>query len=293
MKIKHLLLIGLVLLLSGCKNNTKQNSSATATNEQEGQRIISLNGAVTEIVSALGHEKELVARDVTSVYPQWVKDSVFDLGHVRSLSIEAIIKQNPDLILATESDMSEDLLKNIKRSDIDYQIFEQDFSIAGTKRLIREVSQFIGSENDGKEMEDQIDHELQDIPEFDTAPKVLFIYARGAGTLLVAGKETPMSNIIEIAGGVNAVQEFKDFKPLTSEALLQSDPDIILLFDSGLASMNGKKGLIETIPALQETKAGKNEAIIGMDGGLLSGFGPRVGEAATELHQLMSEYVEK
>ncbi len=293
MKIKHLLLIGLIILVSACKNNSDKKSSASSSASLESQRIISLNGAVTEIISALGHEKELVARDVTSVYPPWVKDSVPDLGHVRSLSIEALIQQNPDLILATESDMSEDLLKNIKRSGIDYKVFKQDYSIQGTKQLIREVAQFIKSDNDGQEMEDQIDQALKDIPKFKAPPKVLFIYARGAGTLMVAGKDTPMSNIIEIAGGVNAIQEFKNFKPLTAEALMKSDPDMVLLFNSGLASMNGKKGLIETIPALQETKAGKNQAILAMDGGLLSGFGPRVGEAAKELHQLMSEYVEK
>ena len=39
---------------------------------------------------------------------------------------------------------------------------------------------------------------------------------------------------------------------------------------------------------LAKTKAGKNKNIIAMDGALLSGFGPRVGEGVVELNQLLS-----
>ena len=278
-------------LFYACKETPKKDADSIKKTEKE-QRIVSLNGAVTEIVSALGHEKEIVARDVTSTYPDYVRDSVRDLGHVSSISFEAVIQQNPDLIIASEADMDEDLLQNIRGSGIDYHLFKQDYSIEGTKRLIEEVAGFIESKN-AKALEDKIDADLSGLKKFDTRPKILFIYARGAGTLMVSGEGTPMHNIIEIAGGSNAVKEFKGFKPLTTEALISANPDIILLFDSGLASMEGKKGLFKNIPALKETNAGKNEAVISMDGGLMSGFGPRVGEAAKELNHLIENYVEQ
>src|SRR5690606_9435311 len=37
------------------------------------QRIVSLNGAITEIICALGHQDKLVGVDVTSTYPTGVK----------------------------------------------------------------------------------------------------------------------------------------------------------------------------------------------------------------------------
>ncbi|MDP2159780.1 MAG: ABC transporter substrate-binding protein, partial [Flavobacterium sp.] len=63
----------------------------------ENQRIVTLNGAITEMVCALGHQDKIVATDVTSSYPTSLK--VKDLGHVRSLSIESVMALKPTLIL--------------------------------------------------------------------------------------------------------------------------------------------------------------------------------------------------
>jgi iron complex transport system substrate-binding protein len=114
--------------------------------------------------------------------------------------------------------------------------------------------------------------------------KVLFIYARGAGTMMVAGQETPLDKIITLAGAKNAANGFKDFKPLTTEALVAANPDVILLFDSGLESVGGVNGLLK-VPGIPQTTAGKQQKIIAMDGQFLSGFGPRVLEAVKELSE--------
>lgn len=282
----NLLLLGLALLFTACQPGQKEKDTSE---EKTAPRIVSLHGAVTEIISALGHNRELVGRDVTSNYPNYVRDSVKDLGHVSSLSMEALMQLNPSLILASETDMNEELKHKIKDSGADFMFFKQHYSIKGTKNLIKEVANFIGNKN-YQPLIDKIDEDLKGVQSFEKKPKVLFVYARGAGTIMVAGKETPMAKIIEIAGGENAVDSFEGFKPLTSEAVVQSNPDIVLLFDTGLESLGGKKAILKAIPSLEETTAGKNEAIIGMDGALLSGFGPRVGEAAHQLNQDMAEY---
>lgn len=283
-----LLLLSLVIV--GCKNtNDKKKSEDEISKRQE--RLISLNGAVTEIVFALGRGNDLVGRDVTSTYPQEAKDSVKDLGHVRSLNMESIMALKPTMILGSEKDMSDELEKSLEESGPKFKLFKQDFSVEGTKALIKEVADYIGSENTEAMMQ-KIDADLEGIKSFDKKPKVLFVYARGAGTMMVAGNDTPMKSMIELAGGENAIDAFDDFKPLTEEALLKSDPDVILLFDSGLESLGGKEGFIKEVSALSETKAGKNKAVITMDGSLLSEFGPRVGEAAFELNQLLAPYAE-
>lgn len=273
--------------LFSCSNTTNQenaNNETATTNE----RIVSLNGAVTAIVSELGHEKELVGRDVTSTYPEWVKDSVKDLGHVRSLTMESVMALQPTLILASDADMNPDLKQQIEASGITYKLFSQEYTVDGTKALIQEVASSLNS-NDFQPLIDKIDNDLGELEPFEQKPKVLFIYARGAGTLMVAGDSTQMANMIEIAGAQNAVTNMKDFKPLTTESLLNSNPDIILLFDSGLQSIGGVEGLLN-IPGIAQTNAGKNKAVITMDGGLLSDFGPRVGEGAKELNRLMHQY---
>lgn len=281
-----LLLFWGVILVSSCgEGNSNQREEAITE-----RRIVSLDGAITEIVVTLGYGNELVGRDVTSTYPDWIKDSVTDLGHVRSLAIESLLELNPTLILASEKEMVPDLEDKIRRSGVEYKFFDREFSLEGTKTLIREVGAYFQNPDTSAVLQ-EIDKDISNVENFETKPKVLFVYARGAGTLMVAGENTPMEGMIEMAGGENAVSGFQDFKPLTAEALISYDPEIILMFDSGAQSLGGEEGIL-LVPGVSETKAGKNKAIVTMDGGLLSGFGPRVGEAVVTLNRLIDPYAE-
>ncbi len=287
-KINILILAITSLALFSCKTDEKKTEETPVENVQQ-HKIVSLNGAITEIIAALGHENEIVGVDVTSTFPESVKTTAKDIGHVRSLSIESIVALKPTVILATDKDLSPELAEKIKNAGIEAHIFTQDFSVEGTKKLIEEVAGVLKN-NDFKKLQEKIDTDLAKVQKIEKAPKVLFIYARGAGTLMVAGKNTPIEKTIALAGGENAITAFEDFKPLTPESLIQGNPDVILLFTSGLQSLGGVDGLLK-VPGVEKTNAGKNKKIIALDGGLLSGFGPRVGEAATSLNGLLLENV--
>jgi iron complex transport system substrate-binding protein len=292
-KISTLITFAFVLLTAiACKKEEKttvesETSNTIESNEAKTMKIVSLNGAITEVVAALGHEKEIIAVDVTSTYPENIKSSAKDLGHMRTISIESIVALQPTLILATDKDMSPELLEKIKKSGIKAHVFKQEFSPEGTKKLIEDVAKVVNN-TDYKQLQDKIDADLAQVKPVAKAPKVLFIYARGAGTLLVAGTKTPVEKVITLAGAKNAITEFEDFKPLTPEALIKGNPDVILMFDSGLESLSGAEGVLK-IQGVDKTNAGKNKKIIAMDGGLLSGFGPRVGQAAVKLNSLLIE----
>ncbi|QEE48826.1 ABC transporter substrate-binding protein [Flavobacterium alkalisoli] len=272
---------------TSCKNDVSKTEETTAEQKIETQRIISLNGAITEVVAALGHEKEIVGVDVTSTYPETVKSTAKDLGHVRSISVETVMELKPTLILATDKDLNPTLIENLKASGITVKVFSQDISVDGTKKLIAEVANTLNNNNYEK-LQNDIDNDLAQVKPIEKTPKVLFIYARGANMLMVSGTNTPVDKVITLAGGQNAVSEFEDYKPLTPEALLQGNPDVILMFDSGLGSVGGPNGIFK-IPGVDKTNAGKNKKIIAMDGGLLAGFGPRLGEAAVQLNTLLRE----
>ena len=291
MKKRNILLALAVVLMAtvSCKKEETTTPEATATDtvaKVETHKIISLNGAVTEVIAALGHEKELVGVDVTSTYPETVTKTAKDLGHVRSVSIESIMALQPTLIVGTDKDFSPELLDKIKKSGIKTELFKQEFTPEGTKHLIEDVANVLGEKN-YKALEDKIDADLKNVKPLAVAPKVLFIYARGANMLMVSGTNTPVDKVIALAGGKNAVTDFEDYKPLTPEALIKGNPDVILMFDSGVESVGGDDGVFK-IPGVDKTNAGKNKKIITMDGGLLSGFGPRLGEAAAQLNSLLA-----
>ncbi len=288
-KFKIAILSAILLVGFSCKKeNSKDEAKSENTTEAavSNQKIITLNGGITEIVSALGYEKEIAGTDVTSTFPESLKATAKDLGHVRSMTIEPIMALNPTLILASDKDINPGLLEKIKASKIQAEIFQQEFTVDGTKKLIEEVAKSLG-QSDYQKLNDKIDADIKQIQPIAKKPKVLFIYARG-NMLMVAGKNTPMTSMIEIAGGENAANSFEDFKPLTPEAVVNANPDVLLFFTTGLEGSGGTEGVLK-MPGISQTNAGKNKKIIAMDGGLLSSFGPRVGEAALALNKLLIE----
>ncbi|MGV0924689.1 heme/hemin ABC transporter substrate-binding protein [Empedobacter tilapiae] len=281
----------ILALLASCNNkdskNENTNNEAKTETTVSNEKIVSLNGAITEVLADLGEQNNLVGVDVTSTYPASVKEKAQDLGHVRSLSIEALLALKPTKVYATDKDLNPEQIAQLKNAGIQTEIIKQDYSVEGTKELVKTVATSLNKQ-DFDAITSKIDNDLKALKPLATKPKVLFIYARGAGNLMVAGTNTPMEKIIGIAGGQNAITEFEDFKPLTPEAVVKANPDYILMFDKGLESIGGIDGVIK-LEGVASTNAGKNKKIIAMDGQLVSGFGPRVGQAASQLNQLLQK----
>lgn len=283
------ILVLLALSVIACKNSKEEkavettNTEATTSNE----RIVSLNGAITETLVDLGQRNNIVGIDVTSTYPTDLNTTATQLEHVNKINIEALLALKPTIVYIAKKDLNDNLKKQLEEANIKVVVIDQVYSVEGTKTLIKDIATSLNL-TDYEALVAKIDQDQAQLKTLENKPKVLFIYARGAANLFVAGNNTPMQNIIELAGGQNAVAGFDDFKPLTPEALLNSNPDYILMFDTGLQSMGGVDGVLK-IEGLDRTNAGKNKKIIAMDGLLLTGFTPRIGQAVTQLNQQLSE----
>jgi iron complex transport system substrate-binding protein len=260
----------------------------TKANDQlpANQKIISLNGTVSEILAGLGLEPNIIGTDVTSNYPESLKSKP-KVGHNRNISAEGIIALQPDVVTGLTTEIKPELAAQLKTAGIKLVLFTQEFSADGTRKLIKDVAVSFGRQQQAAGMIKKLDADLaaaNKVNKTTTKPKILFIYARGTGTMMVAGDNTPLTKIIQLAGGQNAVTGFNDYKPLTSEALVAANPDVILLFSSGMESLGGAAGLLN-VQGVSQTNAGKNKKFITMDGELLTGFGPRLGQAVAQLSQ--------
>lgn len=267
------------LALISCRQSTHQDTA-----QLDSVKMVSINGTVSEILVGLGLEDNLIGVDVASTYPESLQE-IPKVGHSRQLSAEGILALGPDMVIGVESDVKPELARQIRSTGITLHLFEQDFSREGARDLIRSIADTLGLEARGDSLLQVLDQDLAaaDSLEFQgDKPKVLFIYARGAGTMMVAGEDTQVEKMIELSGGENAVAGFQDFKPLTSEALVAANPDVILMFDSGFSSLGGVEGIM-AVQGVAETNAGKNKRFVEMDGQLLSGFSPRLGKAIQEL----------
>ncbi|WP_286789409.1 ABC transporter substrate-binding protein, partial [Thioclava sp. UBA3469] len=116
-----------------------------------------------------------------------------------------------------------------------------------------------------------------------TPKRLLFVLSLQNGRVMAGGEGSSAEAIIELAGGVNAATGFAGYKPVTDEAILAADPDVILTMDrEGEMAVTERDILAH--PALGQTRAARGGALVAMDGMLLLGFGPRTPQAAQALH---------
>lgn len=250
----------------------------------QAQRIVSANGTLSEILVGLGLEKQIVGVDVTSTYPASL-EKLPKIGHNRTIAAEGILTLNPDVIVYTDQSMlTPAVVKQLNSSGKKVVEFKHEYSKEGAIKLIREVGAYFNAKAQAEKMVKALQADLAKIPRPASPKKLLFIYARGTGTLMVSGTGTSLDKMFTLAGHKNAVTGFTDFKPLTAESLITANPDVLVLFSSGLESLEGIDGLLR-VPGVANTNAGRNRKVVTMDGQFLTGFGPRLGKAAIELSQ--------
>lgn len=282
MKKTYPLLLCLLALVSCTTDKKTESNQITAET-----RIVSLNGTTTEILCGLGLEKNIVGVDVTSTYPEAV-NSIQKVGYGKNIAAEKVLALQPTLVVGLQESIKPELAEQLRSAGTRVLLYSQEFSPEGTRQLIHGIADSLQLQEKKEQMLQQIDKDLAAKKQITTTPKVLFIYARGAGTLTVCGNKTAAQKIIELSGGKNAITGFDEYKPLTSEALVTANPDVVLMFTSGLQSLGGMDGFLK-IPGMDQTNAGKNKRVIEMDGQYLTGFGPRIGQVITDLSKELSE----
>ncbi len=289
---KPLFILSLLIGFTACQPNETTTESKAAA-KTEAQRIVSLSGFLTEVLYELGYGEQIVGRDVTSAYPAAAK-SIPDLGHISQLNAEAILALQPDVIFLEKSQQQQTtVLQQLENADLQIVSIPTSFHLNNAVLAARKMATYLDvDESEIVAMAQRIEQDSLQLVEqraqYTTQPKVLFIYARGAGRLMVGGTNTSAAAMIEKGGGQNAIQSFEDFRALSPEALLEAAPDVILMFETGLASLDGKEGLAQ-ITGIPQTPAFQNDRIVAMDGHLLTAFGPQAGQAALELADRIHE----
>lgn len=254
----------------------------------DANQIVSVGGAVTEIIYALGEQDRLVGRDTTSNYPPEVFD-LPDIGYMRRLSAEGILSINPDLIIAEEGSGPIDTIELLAEADIPFVTIPDAFTRDGIVAKITAVAAALGIPEKGADLGARIDADLKAAETVaDHAgdkKRVLFILTLSNDRFLVSGTNSAADGIIRMAGGINVITEFEGYKPLTDEALLAAAPDIILLMNRTGQSQISDDALAIN-PAISVTPAGKSRAFLRMDGMFMLGFGPRTAQAILDLNKM-------
>lgn len=256
-------------------------------------RIVSLDGGVTEILFALGLGDRLVGRDISTTFAEAEKIPLLSKGH--DISAESVLSVRPDLVIASELSGPPEAKARIEATGIPVVTMDPVVDVEGVGERVRTVGELLGVEPVADELAAGLDAELDEVandPPSAGAPRVAFLYVRGsAGVYLMAGPGSGVDSLIESAGAIDASAQLglsNPFTPLTSEALVQARPDVILVTTTGLESVDGVAGLME-IPGVAQTPAGRSGRIVTMEDGLLFSFGVRTPEVVESLQAAFAE----
>ncbi|MGX5719800.1 heme/hemin ABC transporter substrate-binding protein [Shinella zoogloeoides] len=252
-------------------------------------KLVTIGGAVTEIVYALGEGERIVARDSTSMYPEEAL-KLPDVGYMRALSPEGVIAVNPTAILAVEGSGPADALAVLKSAGIPFETVPEGYDRAAILRKIDVVGNFLGVPEKAKALEEKVGAELDGAiadaakrPESERK-RVLFILSFQNGRIMAAGNHTAADGIIGLAGAINATEgTFDGYKPLTDEAVINAKPDVVMVMTRPGAGSTDEEVLAH--PAIAVTPAGKNKTVLRMNSLHLLGFGPRTASAVSDLNK--------
>ena len=261
----------------------------------DSSRIVTLGGTITETVFALGAGERVVGVDASSSFPEAANQLPKVVYH-RRLSAEGVLSLRPTLIIATTEAGPPEAIQQLESAGVTVLVLPHEPTVENAIAKIERIAAALNVQAHGTALIQALKEELSQvqsaIPQTAAQAKILFLYARGQGMLMVAGQDTGADTMIGLAGGANAIQGYSGYKPLTSEAAVAAAPDVILLMDSGLESVGGTQGLWQ-LPGLALTPAGQQGRVLSMNGLLLLGFGPRLGQAALALNQALYDVPSK
>ena len=274
-------MIGFRTLFSGLVALTM----ATALPAQASERVVVIGGALAEIVHALGQADRLVGRDTTASYPPEIA-ALPDVGYMRALSPEGLLRLAPDLIIADEGAGPPETIDLMLRAEVPFVQIEQAFDEAGVLARIHAVAAALAVDEGGEvlaaEVAARFDALAQARDAIDSPLRAMFILSAQGGRIMASGGSTAAAGILALAGVENAVTGFDGYRLLTDEAVAAAAPDAIIMMDrDGDHALSDAQ--IIAHPALGVTPAGQAMRVVRMDGLFLLGFGPRTPDAALAL----------
>ncbi|HVJ41060.1 MAG TPA: ABC transporter substrate-binding protein [Dongiaceae bacterium] len=250
------------------------------------RRIVSVGGAMTEIVFALGDGGRLVAVDTTSLYPAQATAALPKVGYLRTLSTEGVLSTKPDLILLDADAGPTDVIDQLQRLGAPLARFKERPSAASISDKIVFVGAALHQAEEAAKMAALFRQDLAEVTagvdKLQQQPSVLFLMNAGATGLRGAGSNTAAAEMIVLAGGRNVFAQTSGYKAVSAEAALIANPDVILMMSQTVAELGGAEAIAD-LPVLAKTKAARNRRIFGFDGNYLLGFGPRTAHAVADL----------
>ena len=98
-------------------------------------RIVSLGGALTEVVYLLGAQGQLVGTDTTSLFPEAALKTA-KVGYMRQLSAEGLLSLKPDAVVGTTEAGPPVVLDQVRSAGVRVELVAADHSWDEVRRKV-------------------------------------------------------------------------------------------------------------------------------------------------------------
>ena len=242
------------------------------------KRVVSLMPTVTDLIIAMDAHDRLIAR---SDY-----DTDRKIAHLPSLgggltpSVEWLASQKPDLVISWPDQGSRSLVNQLATVNVPVYSARSE-SIDDTYRILTHVGELLGIQQKADSLSNAIRDGLNAVRSAAaTKTRVKVLYVVGVDPPMVAAGGTFIDELITVAGGRNLFPELKLWPQINLEEVLQRDPDVIVLADTG---KEDPYKLLSSLPGWRELRAVKTRRVHRVSPYFFNRSGPTMPQAASEL----------
>ncbi len=241
------------------------------------QRIVSLSPNLTEILFALGLGNRVAAVSSNCDWPAEAKAKP-KVGTFWQPNTEAIIAARPDLVVCESFDQQRTVAKTLKRTGLNILTLRVE-SIEGLFSAITEIGYAAGCPAAAEQLATGIRNRLDHIRAMSSpARKVRVLWVVQTEPVRIAGVNTFVNEIVELAGGQNAIAPTIDQYPAVgTEEIIGCGAEVIIQSAMGTENIHKQQIAAEQFwSRFTNLPAVKDKRIYVIDADTVLRLGPRL-----------------
>ncbi len=248
------------------------------------QRIISLVPSLTELLSDLGLDKEVIGITKFCVHPKEWFESKTRVGGTKTAKVEIIRKLNPDLIITSKEENVKEQVEELSQS---YNVLLTDVDSLDTAILsIRDIGKITGSVEMSTKMVADIGERFYNLNSlFSDKTQVRATYFVWNKPYMVAGGGTFINDMMNHCGLLNIFSDLDRYPEINLVEIKERGCDMILLSSEPYPFKEKHASEIKILLPCT--------SIVLADGEMFSWYGSRLLKSADYFESLDRKYINK
>ena len=251
-------------------------------------RIASLAPNLTEILFALGLEKEVAGVTLYSDYPPMAVRKP-KMGTFWQPNVEAVIAAKPDLTITLGFEQQRNIAERLER--IGYHTLTVNIEkVDGLFKAIEKIGAATGKQQQANELVADIREKLNKLSVLvgsNDRIRVLWVVQREP--LRVAGRDTFINEMIELAGGENAIgRTVHKYPPIGAEQVIVCGADVIIEPTMRQQDLDAQRdNALQYWSKFKNLPAVRKKQVYVIDGNTVSRLGPRLYEGVEAIAKFL------